>query len=110
MGGFKLIGEKSVIYSTAPVVCYCVGYIGQVDGSTEENLVRKTPRILDPYTDLPVPQRGEFLSHHLPTDMSYAVRPREMSDNIKEPGTPTLNVSGPNVGWGAQFAEYHTVQ
>jgi hypothetical protein len=110
MGGFKLIGERYVIYSTAPVVCFCMGYIGHIDKLTEEKLLGKAVHVLDPYTDLPVPQRGKFLSNHLPADMSYDVRPREIDDVIREPEAAPLDISGDDEGWSKQFAQFQTVQ
>ena len=68
MGGFKLIGEKYVIQSTAPVVCYCQGFVGEIDGITERRLASKSTKVLDPHEDLPVPLRGSFLRHHIPDD------------------------------------------
>jgi len=103
MGGFKLVGKNYVVHSTAPVVCYCMGYVGPIDDQTENDLLKKRVQVLDPYTDLPPQQRGHFLAHHMPDDMSYAVRSREIDDEIREPETPPLDVSGTE-GWGSQFA------
>jgi hypothetical protein len=109
MGGFKLVGENYVVHSTAPIVCYCPGYVGRIDKVTEEALLRKPSQVLDPYTDLPVEIRAHFLAHHLPTDMAYAVRSREIDDVIHEVRTPWIvdasTVDG-SPGWGSQFATF----
>lgn len=106
MGGFKLIGERYVIQSTAPVVCYCQGFVGEIDGITERRLASKSTKVLDPHEDLPVPLRGSFLRQHTPDDMSYQVSPRGVDDVILGEKETDLAVDG----YGSSALQFATIQ
>lgn len=104
MGGFELFGKRHVIYSTAPVVCFCTGFRDLIDEDTETKLLNKTVQVLDPVTDLPTYQRADFLSSHIPTDLSYAIRLRDI-DDFRPLDSAPLNVDGQE-NWNSPLATF----
>ena len=74
MGGFKLYGPAHVFEDNAEDSCYCMGFMADIENATETRLLMKNPKMLDPYTDLPVELRSDFLRSHMPAVLSYRTR------------------------------------